>query len=140
MAGGRSLTQIIPLRQVASNLGPWPLNLREGEPVRFLQILAIAALTVLPGAAGAVELGDAKAGHAYATAVCAECHEVEAGQSFSPNPDAPSFQEVADTPGMTAQALAVWLQTSHPTMPNFIIKPDDIDDLTAYITSLHKPR
>jgi hypothetical protein len=47
---------------------------------------------------------------------------------------------VADTPGMTAQALAVWLQTSHPTMPNFIIKPDDIDDLTAYITSLHKPR
>jgi mono/diheme cytochrome c family protein len=105
-----------------------------------LQTLAIAVLTALPGVARAVELGDAKAGHAYATSVCAECHEVEAGESFSPNPDAPSFQEVADTPGMTAQALTVWLQTSHPTMPDFIIKPDDMDNLIAYITSLRAPR
>jgi mono/diheme cytochrome c family protein len=108
--------------------------------VRFLQTLAIAAVTALPGAAGAAQLGDAKAGHAYATSVCAECHEVEAGESFSPNPDAPTFQEVADTPGMTAQALTVWLQTSHPTMPDFIIKPDDMDNLIAYITSLRTPR
>jgi mono/diheme cytochrome c family protein len=108
--------------------------------VRFLQTLAIVALSALPGAAGAVQLGDAKAGHAYATSVCAECHEVEAGESFSPNPDAPSFQEVADTPGMTAQALTVWLQTSHPTMPNIIVKPDDMDNVIAYITSLRTPR
>jgi mono/diheme cytochrome c family protein len=108
--------------------------------VRFLQMLAIAVLTALPGAAHAVQLGDAKAGHAYATSACAECHEVDAGMSFSPNPDAPSFQEVADTPGMTAQALTVWLQTSHPTMPDFIIKPDDMDNVIAYITSLRTPR
>jgi mono/diheme cytochrome c family protein len=112
----------------------------EASPVRILQTIAIAAALALPGAAGAVELGDAKAGHAYATSVCAECHEVGAGESFSPNPDAPSFQEVADTPGMTAQALSVWLQTSHPTMPDLIIEPDDMDNVVAYITSLRTPR
>jgi len=35
-------------------------------------------------------------------------------------------------------ALNVWLHTSHPTMPNFIIDPDRIDDLIAYIATLKK--
>jgi len=108
--------------------------------MRLLPRISLAVLLALPGPALAVELGDATAGHAYATKVCAECHEVEAGNSFSPNPDAPSFQEVADTPGMTARALAVWLQTSHPTMPDLIIPADDKDNVIAYILSLHKPR
>ena len=108
--------------------------------MRILDKLVAAALILAPATASAVQLGDAKEGHAFAATACSECHEVEAGESFSPNPDAPSFQEVADTPGMTAQALTVWLQTSHPTMPNFILKPDDMDNVIAYITSLPTPR
>jgi hypothetical protein len=41
---------------------------------------------------------------------------------------------------MTARALAVWLQTSHPTMPDFIIPPGDMDNVIAYIMSLRTPR
>lgn len=104
---------------------------------RFVVVLALMAL---PGAAGAVELGNAQVGHEYAAQVCAECHNVEAGGSFSPNPDAPSFQQVADTPGMSPRALTVWLRTSHPTMPNFILSTDEIDNVVAYITSLRTPR
>ena len=37
---------------------------------------------------------------------------------------------------MTATALRVWLQTSHPTMPNIMLAPNDMDNVVAYILSL----
>ena len=55
---------------------------------------------------------------------------------FSPLPEAPTFQSVANTPGMTELALTVWLQSSHPTMPNIILKQDDLRNVVAYIRSL----
>jgi mono/diheme cytochrome c family protein len=98
--------------------------------------LAIASLLLLPATVRAQELGNAGLGKAYADRVCADCHDVDANGEISPNPDAPSFQSVADTAGMSARALVVWLQTSHPTMPDLILKPDEIDNVVAYIMSL----
>lgn len=98
-------------------------------------VAAVAALALM-APAHAVELGDAKAGEEYAASVCAECHEIGDADTFSPNPDAPTFKAVANTPGMTARALAVWLQSSHPTMPNFILAPAEMDNVIAYILSL----
>ena len=38
---------------------------------------------------------------------------------------------------MTERALLVWLQSSdHPTMPNLMIAPGDLDDVVDYIVSL----
>jgi hypothetical protein len=37
---------------------------------------------------------------------------------------------------MTVTALTVWSRTTHPTMPNLVIEPTDMDDLIAYILSL----
>ena len=51
-------------------------------------------------------------------------------------PQAPRFRHVADTTGMTATALQVWMQTSHPTMPNIIVAPSDMRNVIAYIPSL----
>jgi hypothetical protein len=48
----------------------------------------------------------------------------------------PRFDDVADTPGMTATALFAWMRTSHPTMPNIILEPDDLRNVVAYILSL----
>jgi mono/diheme cytochrome c family protein len=94
-------------------------------------------LSAAATAAHAQEAGNAGEGLAYARAHCAECHGVEtARDDFSPNADAPDFSVVANTPGMTGRALVVWLQTSHPTMPNFIIPPEARDNLVAYIMSL----
>jgi len=38
---------------------------------------------------------------------------------------------------MTATALRVFLTTSHPKMPNLILTPEEIADVSAYILSLH---
>jgi hypothetical protein len=63
-----------------------------------------------------------------------------ASQTASPNASAPSFQQVADTPGMTTTALTVWLQTSHPTMPNIQLTQAEKRDVIAYIVSLRTTR
>lgn len=101
---------------------------------------AFAVVTLALGftsAARAEELGNAEKGLEYARAHCAECHAVEAAkEDFSPNPDAPAFTAVADTPGMTARALAVWLETSHPTMPDLILPIEARDNVIAYVMSL----
>lgn len=80
------------------------------------------------------------AGQAFAQRVCAECHAVLATERRSPRADAASFHAIANTPGMTETALFVWLQTSHPTMPNLMLAPKDRDDVAAYILSLREPR
>jgi len=98
-------------------------------------LLAAATLLALKSAALAQE-ADVEAGAAYAEQVCATCHAVRANEQISPLPQAPTFQSVADTPGMTELALTVWLQSSHPTMPNIILKPDDLRNVVAYIRSL----
>ena len=56
-----------------------------------------------------------------------ECHAVQAGEKVSPDPAAP---RVANSSGMTGLALVVWLQSSHPTMPNLMVPPDNV---VAYI-------
>jgi mono/diheme cytochrome c family protein len=90
---------------------------------------------------GLSEIADAQeadlaAGRAYAEQVCAQCHAVQPGDMDSPLFDATPFQEVADTPGMTELALSVWLQSSHPTMPNIVLEQDDMRNVIAYIRSL----
>ena len=83
-----------------------------------------------------VEVGDAGQGLAYAEKICSACHNVLGTGASSPNKDAPPFKQIASTPGMTITALTVWSRTSHPTMPNFVIPANDMDNLIAYIMSL----
>lgn len=97
--------------------------------------LAAAIALGLCNAATAQE-ADIPAGKAYAEGLCAACHAVLAGEEMSPLVEAPPFQEVADTPGMTEMALSVFLQTPHATMPNIVLEQDDMRNVIAYIRSL----
>jgi mono/diheme cytochrome c family protein len=106
--------------------------------MRYLASLAPLLVAGLTASAHAQEIGDASAGLAYAKKVCASCHAVLANEQISPLPQAPTFQSVADTRGMTATALAVWLQSSHPTMPNIMLTQTNRDDVITYITSLKR--
>jgi len=101
-------------------------------------LLAPILVIGLTSSARAQDPGDPKAGLAYAQQVCAKCHGVLANEQLSPLLQAPTFQAAADTPGMSATALAVWLQSSHPTMPNIVLAPKDRDDIIAYIVSLKR--
>lgn len=96
----------------------------------------IAALGILAAGVRAQETGSAKQGMELAREVCAECHAVESGQIFSPNPKAPTFDDIAGTPGMTATALSVALRTPHRDMPDLILSSEQISAISAYILSL----
>ncbi|MCA1408056.1 cytochrome C [Ensifer sp. IC3342] len=88
-------------------------------------------------AAPTVHAQDIQRGRQFALEVCAACHGVLAGQVQSPVAEAPSFEAVAATPGMTAVALNVWLTAQdHPTMPNIVLSQTDVQDVSAYILSL----
>ncbi len=47
-----------------------------------------------------------------------------------------TFPTVAATPGMTPLALTAMLNTSHRSMPNILLSPEDQANLVAYILSL----
>ena len=101
-------------------------------------VLVIASLVLLPKGANAQPLNGATRGLAYANKACGDCHAVAQGQRGSPDLKAPTFESVANIPGMTGTALNVWLHSPHPTMPQLIINPDRIDDLAAYMATLKK--
>ena len=94
---------------------------------------ALAAVTAVQ----AQDIGDMRQGRRLALDVCASCHAARAGQTQSPLATAPTFEEIANTPGMTAAALNFWLTAHvHRTMPLIILSPQQVRDVSAYILSL----
>jgi hypothetical protein len=78
-------------------------------------------------------------GLVYAEEACGACHAVVAGEARSPNPKAPSFQEIANSPGMTPMALNVWLHSPiHRDMPYVRVATDQLDPLVEYVYSLRR--
>lgn len=104
-----------------------------------MKAMFLAAATMIAGSGAAAQDADIEAGATYAEQVCAACHAVLANETYSPLPEATPFQTIADTPGMTELALSVWLQSSHPTMPNIVLEQDDMRNVVAYIHSLKAP-
>ncbi len=104
----------------------------------MVRILTFVLFTIAFCCGGRAEEGSPEAGLGYARAVCAECHTIVGDNFLSPNPKAPPFAKIANTPGMTGAALFVILQTPHRDMPDFIIPAKDKADVVAYILSLQK--
>src|SRR5215472_5896420 len=99
--------------------------------------LVPAAILVLTAAGAHAQDEDIAAGHAFAREACRACHMVEAKQQKPRRiVIGPAFPDIANTRGMTATALRVFLTTSHPKMPNLILTPDEIADVSAYTLSL----
>jgi len=94
---------------------------------------ALAAVTAVQ----AQNIGDIRQGRQFARDACASCHAVRARQTQSPLATAPSFGEIANTPGMTEAALNFWLTAQvHPAMPLFMLSSQQVRDVSAYILSL----
>jgi mono/diheme cytochrome c family protein len=102
--------------------------------------LVFAGMTFAVNKLQAQEVGNPNQGLTIARAVCAECHLVDNVPGQSPNLDAPTFEHIANVPGMSSAALTAALRTSHETMPNVIIKGSDLSDVIAYVLSLRKNR
>jgi mono/diheme cytochrome c family protein len=107
----------------------------------LIRRLAPAAILALTAVSAHAQDGDVVAGHVFAHEACSACHMVEAEQQEPRLIDiGPAFRDIANTRGMTATALRVFLTTSHPKMPNLILTLDEIADVIAYILSLRDPR
>ena len=105
--------------------------------IMIVHWLVPAATLVLIAPSPHAQNGDAAAGYAFAHQACSACHVVEAEQQ-APRllVIGPAFRDIANTRGMTATALQVFLTTSHPKMPNLILTPEEMANVTAYILSL----
>jgi cytochrome c len=112
---------------------------RTGIHILLAVIVAIVALFFirLHNASGVIFPESAAAGHRLADAWCKDCHAIEAATAGTANP-APDFAQIANKPSTTALSVKVFLQTSHPSMPNLVIAPDQADDLANYILSLKR--
>jgi len=80
---------------------------------------------------------DISLGRKLAEVTCSECHQIDA-ESHNPEArsGAPSFVAIGGMSSMTELAIKVFLQSSHPTMPNIILTRQEIDSIAAYIKSL----
>ena len=117
--------------------------------MKHRQILRIGilagSLTAMTSAAMAQAPGDPQAGQAVAVEQCAQCHAVLPGEGVMENPDplpfdgagALAFEDIANTPGVTAMALSAWMRSIHPTMPQILLQEEALNDVIAYILSLN---
>jgi mono/diheme cytochrome c family protein len=103
---------------------------------RAICLLTFLALSVAVSHIHAQAVGDPQNGLALAQQVCSECHAIRRGQVRSPNSGAPTFLELATTPGMTIAALSVALTTPHAGMPMFLLTAEQREAVIAYILSL----
>ena len=105
---------------------------------RITASISVIASSLLGGEVWTQEASRPDAGLALARQICSECHAVERKLAPSPNSAAPRFVTIANVPGMTAIALSVALQRSHPTMPNINLNASELRDINAYILSLQR--
>ena len=115
----------------------------------MIRKIALGTLLLAAAAAGSVlaltpprsaPSDAARRGQAFAEQRCAACHGVKAN-SPSPNPESPSFEDIANRPGVTAQTLHAFLRDSHnyPAAMNFTVEDAQLGDLAVYIETLRKP-
>ncbi len=103
--------------------------------VVLLALAAFFLIRVRSAASATPAETSASEGHRLAKAWCESCHAVESHVLEMPN-EPPSFQAIANSPGITPLALKVFFRTSHKNMPNLVIGQEQADALANYILSL----
>jgi mono/diheme cytochrome c family protein len=103
---------------------------------------ALLSLLLLLGAAPSWAqngAGDAAAGRQLTQRWCAGCHGGDPGVS-EPMMPAPTFAEIANRRLTTPYRLGTFLRSPHTVMPNYVLTPEEIDNISAYIISLRRTR
>lgn len=69
--------------------------------------------------------------------VCGDCHGVEP-PFLSPNPEAPGFDAIANSAGLTDETLATWLVDAHnyPELMDFELNEAEAREVADYMVSL----
>ena len=78
-------------------------------------------------------VGNPGFGQGLANDLCGDCHIVSPDQAFDGGRLGPNLMERARDPEITELALRSYLQTTHPVMPNIMLKQQQTDDIIAYL-------
>jgi cytochrome c len=103
-----------------------------------MHLVAIFASTVLL-ALPALAQGNPRVGQRLAEVNCSRCHAI-GRTGDSPLPIAPPFRTLHTRYPVEnlAEALAEGIMTGHPSMPEFRLEPDQIENLIAYLKTLER--
>ncbi len=104
--------------------------------VFLAQLIAAAMISLLfPFLPLHAFAADVTRGKSIAERWCSACHLVAPGQTRAVA-DVPSFAAVARAK-LPAGSLKAFLSDPHPKMPDMSLTRSEIDDIVAYIQSLH---
>jgi len=125
-------------RRVPEGLGNPPLEAitMNRSALNSFTVIAITLSAVGPALTQpvpSIESGSISSGRRIAATICGDCHAASGFTTVGP-----SFQSIADQPATTAMLLKAFLRSNHDNMPNFIISPNDTDDVIAFILSLKR--
>jgi mono/diheme cytochrome c family protein len=99
-------------------------------------MLGIACLALTHTSALALSPGEQRGRH-FALTNCARCHSIDKATA-SPLKVAPPFRTLHTRYPIEsiAEALAEGISTGHPSMPEFQLEPDQINDLISFMRTL----
>ncbi|MBL8537344.1 MAG: cytochrome c [Hyphomonadaceae bacterium] len=103
--------------------------------------LTLAACAYASGPSASARQADVAEGRRLAEVNCSTCHAIgPTGESR--NPLSPPFRTFSRNYPVNAleEAFAEGILVGHPSMPEFRLEPDQIDDLLAYIESIQEER
>jgi len=95
-------------------------------------ITALSVLIVTSALAEGAFAADANKGETLAKRWCATCHIVASNQQRGTT-QSPPFSAIAGKPGFNETALAYFLLTPHPRMPDMNLSRSEAADIVAYI-------
>ena len=97
-------------------------------------IIALSVLVVTAALTGGAIAADVRKGETLAKRWCATCHVVATDQTRG-TAQAPPFSAIANKRGFNETALAYFLLTPHPRMPDMNLSRSEAADIAAYIKS-----
>ena len=114
-----------------------------GFALIFTSAFALSLATMAPAPAWAQVIPgrpNAEAGAELAQKVCSNCHltGAAAGEGSSANVDVPSFKQIANMQGQTAEAISGAIALPAHPMPMIQLTREETGHLTEYILSLRE--
>ncbi|MEO0590972.1 MAG: hypothetical protein AAFZ11_10480 [Pseudomonadota bacterium] len=101
--------------------------------------LAASALTLAACQLAGPETASSRANRVptLVQGVCGDCHAVQR-PFLSPNPDAPGFERIANSAGLTGESLTEWLIDAHnyPELMDFELSEAEAREVADYMVTL----
>jgi mono/diheme cytochrome c family protein len=110
------------------------------KPIALLAPLALAAILAACNSAPPQSVASkSKPVPAFVQGVCGDCHGVEP-PFLSPNEDAPGFDAIANSAGLTGDSLTAWLIDAHnyPELMEFELSEAEAQQVAGYMVTLKR--